>query len=388
MRAARNHAGHDRPLIVALDLPSGLDADSPALIGDAVRADLTVTFTAPKQANLLPPALHYNGDLVVADIGSPPSLIAASSSRLFLTEASDARAWLEATRYTPDSYKNTHGHALIIAGSRGMTGAAALCGNAAMSVGAGLVTVATASSALAGVTARLWPEVMTAMLPETESGSVGANALEPVAKLSERATVIAIGCGLTSDEEETRRFVREVVESRAVPIIIDADGLNALAPWPTELRGTREAPIILTPHEGEMRRLLGARAGSDFNDRVRAVSDFAAENELIVVLKGTRTLIAAPDGRVFVNPTGNPGLGTAGSGDTLTGIIAGFNAQAFAALKTEADALAATVAAVYVGGLAGDLAAQARGLRALVASDIREHLGAAIRALDAKGEEP
>lgn len=388
LRAAREHAGHDRPLFVSLDLPSGLDADSPAPIGDAARADLTVTFTAPKQANVLPPASHFGGALVVADIGSPPALLDAAPSKLFLTEASDARAWLEATRYAPDSYKNTHGHALVIAGSRGMTGAAALCANAAMTTGAGLVTVATAASALAGATARLMPEVMTAPLPETELGSVGDGALAHVKTLSERATVIAIGCGLTHESEETRRFVRETVEGRAVPVIIDADGLNALAPWPAALRGTREAPIILTPHEGEMRRLLGARDRGDFKDRVRLVSDFAAENGLIVVLKGTRTLVAAPDGRVYVNPTGNPGLGTAGSGDTLTGIIAGFNAQALATLKTEADAVAATVAAVYVGGLAGDLAARERGLRALVASDIRGHLGAAIRALDAKGEQP
>ena len=388
LRAAREHAGLERPLFVSLDLPSGLDADSPAPVGDAVRADLTVTFTAPKQANVLPPASHFGGALVVADIGSPPALLDSAPSKLFLTEAADARAWLEATRYAPDSYKNTHGHALVIAGSRGMTGAAALCGNAAMGAGAGLVTVATASSALAGVTARLMPEVMTAPLPETELGSVGDGARAHVSKLSERATVVAIGCGLSHDSEETRRFVRETVESRTVPFIIDADGLNALAPWPVELRGTREAPIILTPHEGEMRRLVGARAGADFRDRARLVSDFAAEHQLVVVLKGTRTIIAAPDGRVFVNPTGNPGLGTAGSGDTLTGIITAFNAQAFATLKTEADPVAATVAAVYVGGLAGDLAARAKGLRALVASDIREHLGAAIRALDAKGEQP
>jgi NAD(P)H-hydrate epimerase len=155
------------------------------------------------------------------------------------------------------------------------------------------------------------------------------------------------------------------------------------------LRGTSDAPIILTPHEGEMRRLVGARASLDFvKDRTRLVSDFATEHQLVVVLKGTRTLIAAPDGRVYVNPTGNPGLGTAGSGDTLTGIITGFLAQAFAASKTDADAVAAIVAAVYAAGFAGDMAARERGMRALVASDVRTHLGAIIRALDPKGEQP
>jgi NAD(P)H-hydrate epimerase len=388
LRMARERAALDRPLFVSLDLPSGLDADSPAPIGDAARADLTITFTAPKQANVLPPASDFNGALVVADIGSPPALLDSAPSKIFLTEAADARAWLEATRYTPDSYKNTHGHALVIAGSRGMTGAAVLCGNAAMSAGAGLVTVATPASAHVGVAARLMPEVMAAALPETEHGSISLEAREHISKLAERATIIAIGCGLSNDAEETRRFVRETIEGRVVPVVIDADGLNALSPWPKDLRGSREAPLILTPHEGELRRLLGMRDVDDLRERARVLSDFATERSLTVVLKGARTMIAAPDGRVFVNPTGNPGLGTAGSGDTLTGIITGFNAQSFAALKTEADAVAATVAAVYVAGLAGDLAARKLGMRALVASDVRESLSAAILALDAKGEQP
>lgn len=388
LRSARTHAHQVRPLIVSLDLPSGLDADSAAVNSDTVRADLTVTFTAPKAANVLPPAADFNGRLVIADIGSPPGLIEAADSRLFLVEADDVRAWLEATRYTPGSYKNTHGHALIIAGSRGMTGAAALCANAAMRAGTGLVTLATAASALSNVSSRLMPEVMAAALPETESGSVDATAGAHALKLAERAAVVAVGPGLSSDSGETRRFVQEFVRRRKVPLVLDADALNALAPWAADLRGTREAPLILTPHEGEMRRLLGVEDAAALQDRVRAVSEFSTAHKLIVVLKGTRTLVAAPDGRVFVVPTGNAGLGTAGSGDTLTGIITGFNAQAFATLKTGADAVQATVAAVFVGGLAGDLAAREHGMRTLTASDVREHLGAAIRALDAEGEQP
>ena len=182
--------------------------------------------------------------------------------------------------------------------------------------------------------------------------------------------------------------MRELVERRTTPVVVDADGLNALAPWPAELRGTREAPVILTPHEGEMLRLLGSEDRSALEERARVVSEFASEHALVVVLKGTRTLVAAPDGRVFVNPTGNAGLGTAGSGDTLTGIITGFLAQAFGALKDKADAVETTVAAVYVAGLAGDLAASERGMRALVASDVRAYLSAAVRALDPEGERP
>jgi hydroxyethylthiazole kinase-like uncharacterized protein yjeF len=388
LRAARTHAGHDAPLFVSLDLPSGLNADSRALIGPAVRADLTVTFTAAKPANVLPPASHLNGRLAVADIGSPPALVEAAPSRLFLTEESDARAWLEATRYTPDSYKNTHGHAFVVAGSRGMTGAAVLCADAAMAAGAGLVTLAAPESALPAIAPRLMPEVMTAPLQETEAGSVSAEGYAQFESLSARATALAVGCGLTHEDESTRRFVREAFERRRTPLVIDADGLNALSPWPEELKGTREAPVVLTPHEGEMLRLLGAAEASALDERARVVAEFATAQSLFVVLKGTRTLVAAPDGRVFINPTGNAGLGTAGSGDTLTGVITGFLAQEFGARGRDHDALACLLAAVYVAGLAGDLAARELGMRTMVASDVRKHLSAAVRALDPKGEMP
>lgn len=388
LRRARLRAQSTHPLIVSLDIPSGINADSPVLIGEAVQADLTITFTAPKPANVLPPASHQGGQLVTADIGSPPSLIEASTSNLFVTESEDARAWLVKTRYTPDSYKNTHGHALIIAGSRSMTGAAALCGRAAMRAGAGLATIATASSAEAVVAARSIPEIMTTALAETAQGAISFEAVAEALKLAQRATVVAIGPGLSNVDESTRRFVREVIEKRATPVVIDADGLNALSPWPADLRGAQELPLVLTPHPGEMLRLMGKTNKDALHDRVSAAQEFASAHELILVLKGARTIVAAPDGRVFVNPTGNAGLGTAGAGDTLTGIITGFLAQALATLKEEADALAATIAAVYVGGLAGDIAARTRGMRSLIASDISEHLGAAISILDPQGERP
>jgi hydroxyethylthiazole kinase-like uncharacterized protein yjeF len=388
LRRARERSQAAYPLIVSLDIPSGVNADSAALIGEAVRADLTVTFTAPKPANILPPAAHQGGQLVVTDIGSPPSLVEAATLKLFLIEAEDARGWLVKTRYAPDSYKNTHGHALIVAGSRSMTGAAALCGKAAMRAGAGLTTIATAASAEAVVAARSIPEIMTASLAENAQGAISSKAVEQALKLAERAAVVAIGPGLSSVDETTRRFVREIVERRQTPVVIDADGLNALSPWPATRRGSQEFPIVLTPHEGEMRRLIGTEAKEALKDRVNAAREFATAHELILVLKGTRTIIAAPDGRVFVNPTGNAGLGTAGAGDTLTGIITGFLAQAYATLKENADALAATIAAVYLGGLAGDIAARGKGMRSLIASDITEHLGAAISVLDPQGEQP
>jgi len=381
-------SGSPHSYIVSIDLPSGLDSDSPAPIGEAVDADVTVTMTAPKLANVLPPVANHNGKLVVADIGSPRELIDAAATQLFLIEEADARHWLIQTRYTPGSYKKTHGHALVIAGSRGFTGAAALCANAALRAGAGMVTVATPASSQPLVAIQVMSEVMTAELAETDRGGVSDEAIKSVLKLSERADVIAIGPGLSSQDERTRNFVRAVVDQRRTPVVIDADGLNNLAPWPADLRGSREYPIVLTPHEGEMLRLMGAEEKSALADRVQAARDFASAHQVIVLLKGTRSLIAAPDGGVFVNPTGNAGLGTAGAGDTLTGIITGFLAQAYSTLKQDVDALATVIAALYISGVAGDIAASKLGMRTLVASDIREHLGAAICSIDAIGERP
>lgn len=391
IRRARERSSAVRPFIVSLDIPSGLNADSAKLIGEAVPADLTVTFTAPKPANVLPPASHLNGKLVVANIGSPAALIEAANSNLFLTEETDVRKWLVSTRYAPDSFKNMHGHALVIAGSRGYIGAAVLCGNAAMRSGSGLVTIATPASAQSSVAVAAMPEIITIALAETDRGAVSNEATDHVLKLSSNAAVMAIGPGLSAEDERTRRFVYAVVKQRHTPVVIDADALNCLASysgngWPGDLLGSAEAPLILTPHPGEMLRLLGATDKSLLDDSVAIARDFATKHKVILVLKASRPLIAAPDGRIFINPTGNAGLGTAGAGDTLTGIIAGFIAQAFATLKENADALSATIAALYVGGLAGDFAARDLGMRTMVASDIREHLSEAVLSLDPEGE--
>ena len=345
--------------------------------------------TAPKRANVLPSACDYNGQLIVADIGSPAELISEQrAEELLLSEADDARRWLIGTRYTPGSYKNTHGHALIIAGSRGFTGAAALCGNAAMRAGAGLVTVATPVSAQPMVASQVMSEVMTTSLAETDRGAVSDEAFEYVAKLAPRMDVIAIGPGVSSEDDRTRQFVRQLVERRVTPLVIDADGLNCLAPWPLDLKGSPENPIVLTPHPGEMLRMLGTNDKAALRDRVAAAREFAVRHEVILVLKGSRTIIAAPGGQVTINPTGNPGLGTGGSGDTLTGIVTGFIAQARGSLRDQMDTFETVAAAVYVSGLAGDFAANEVGMRAMVASDIREYLSQAFRQLDPSGETP
>ena len=374
--------------IISIDIPSGLNADEEQPIGESVSADATVTMTAPKRANILSPASDYNGQLIVSDIGSPAELIGEQRAQLLLSEADDAHRWLIGTRYTPGSYKNTHGHALIIAGSRGFTGAAALCGNAAMRAGAGLVTVATPVSVQPVVASQVMSEVMTTSLAETDRGAVSDDAFEYVAKLAPRMDVIAIGPGLSSEDERTQKFVHEVVERRVTPVVIDADGLNCLAPWPSDLKGSPENPVVLTPHPGEMLRLLGTTDKTALRDRVSAARDFAVSHDVVLVLKGSRTIIAAPDGRVTVNSTGNAGLGTAGSGDTLTGVITSFIAQARGTLRDQMDVFETVIAGVYVSGLAGDLAARALGMRAMVASDIRQHLSEAFRHLDPEGERP
>lgn len=388
LRDARDYSSQHSSIIVSIDIPSGLNADSEKLIGETVRADATVTMTAPKRANVVPPAADYNGKLIVAEIGSPPALISETSPDLFVSEATDARQWLIQTRYSPDSYKNKHGHALVIAGSRGFTGAAALCGNAAMRAGAGLVTVATPASAQPLVATQVMPEVMTTALAETDRGAVSDDAIDYALKFAARADVVAIGPGLSAEDDRTQTFVRAIVDKRKTPVVIDADGLNCLAPWPSDLRGSDEFPIVLTPHPGEMQRLLGADHKSSLDDRVEIAREFATTHKVILVLKGSRALVAAPDGRVVVNSTGNPGLGTAGAGDTLTGVIAGCLAQSYATLTTRADAMQTVIAALYLSGLAGDLAAVKLGMRAMVASDIRENLNEAFRSLDPSGEMP
>jgi len=392
-RRARERSSRRRPLIVSIDLPSGLNADLAQPIGETVQADLTVTFTAPKAANVLPPASHLNGKLVIANIGSPAALIQAANPKLFVTEENDVREWLVKTRYTPDSFKNMHGHALVIAGSRGYAGAAVLCGNAAIQSGAGLVTIATPASAQSAVAASVMPEVMTTALAETDRGAVSDEAIDHVKQLAAKVAVIAMGPGLSAEDERTRRFVFSVVKQRQTPLVIDADALNCLANysskgWPPELQGSEEAQLILTPHPGEMMRLLGTTDKTALDDRVGVARRFATQHKLILVLKGARSLVASPDGRIFINPTGNAGLGTAGAGDTLTGIIAGFIGQAGATLKENSDPLSATIAALYLGGLAGDFAARDLGMRSMIASDIREHLSEAIRSIDPKGEQP
>jgi len=356
----------DGPMVVALDIPSGLCADSAELNGIVLCADVTVTFTAPKPANILPPASRCNGDLAVADIGSPCDLVNRHHSKLYLATAEDAEKWLIATEFTPDSYKFRRGHVLLIAGSADYSGAAVLCGDAAIRSGVGLVTIACPESSRGSIITRVQPEVMVRGVSETKKGSISEEALEEIAGfVGRKIDAVAIGSGLSSGEETTRSFVRRYVENRTTPVVIDADGLNALAPF--DMRGSVELPLILTPHLGEFKKLLGR--DDEIGDVVTAVREFAQKHHVTVILKGERTMIAEPSGCVAVSPTGNSGLGKAGNGDTLTGLISGFVAQA---VQQKIGMFETAVAAVYLAGLAGDIAEAKYGKRVMTASDVRE----------------
>ena len=363
--------------IVAVDIPSGADADatrSPRAtdsrngVGDEVReearADAIVTFTAPRPAHVF--AGLTRGSSVIAPIGSPPEAI-VSQLGLHLSTPPDF-APLLAPR-AREGNKGSYGHVLVIGGSLGKAGAAAMAGFAALRSGAGLSTVATPKSALATVAA-FHPELMTEPLAETEQGTISLRALGPsLDSLLERKT-LAIGPGI-SRNSETAEFVRAIVKrgdsssivNSVVNMVVDADALNAFEGSASQLNG-RGRTVVITPHPGEMSRLTGLSIAEIQANRLEVARKFAHEHELIVVLKGHRTLIAAPDGTVWVNPTGNPGMATGGTGDVLTGMVAGLIAQ------HPQHALEATALAVYLHGLAGDLANESVGESSLVATDL------------------
>ena len=368
--SAFNEDDEQKTLIISLDLPSGLNADQSEKNGVSVCAHLTVTFTAPKLANVLPPAANYNGELHVVNIGSPCELINNSPSQTFLTEEKDACDWLAKTNFSTASYKNRRGHALVVGGAKNYAGAAILSGNAAIISGAGLATVATPESVHNAVASRMLPEIMTRSVTETPNGAIADAAVEEILEFIEgKIDAVAVGCGMSSSEESTRKFARRFIEQRKTPVVVDADALNSLAPF--DLHGSDALPIILTPHEGEFLKLLGTKDKAAIENRVQAARDFAVKHNVILVLKGERSLIAAPDGNVVINPTGNSGLGKAGNGDTLLGIIAGFVAQA---VQMKINIFETVIAAVYLAGLAGDIAAQKIGKRSMLATDVRECL--------------
>jgi len=363
--------------VVAVDLPSGISADTGELIGDSVRANATVTFTAPKIAHVFPPGCERMGDWIVKQIGTPPKALDDEPDLSLSLVCREDLAWLTQPRKL-DANKGDFGRVLILAGSVGKTGAAALAAKAALRVGAGLVTVATAKSALP-IIASLGMEYMTEPLPETEAGTISLRALDDgrIEKLLDGKSVLAIGPGLGT-VPETAELVRTVVNQAIIPVVLDADGLNAFDGRMNEFRAGSQSPpaAVLTPHPGEMARLAGASTGEIQARRVEYAREFSNRYNLNLVLKGFRTLVAAPSGGVAVNPTGNPGMATGGTGDVLTGIIAGLLAEYPA--RSVAEVVAG---AVYLHGLAGDIAIQDLDPASIIAGDLIAAIPKARRAL-------
>jgi len=373
--------------VVAVDIPSGVEADTGAVRGPAIQATHTVTFGLPKLGLVLEPGAGRTGELHVADISLPRPLVEAEGGRYLLTPAL-VRDWLP--RREAEAHKGRFGHVLVVAGSRGMVGAAVLAARAAALAGAGLVTLAVPRS-IQNVAAGFQPEIMTLGLPETGAGTLCRAAREQIEEFLPRASVLALGPGLTT-HPETAELVRELLPGVRVPCVLDADGLNAFGGGERETDrnsagtpageslppgGFREKPdLVLTPHPGEMARLLGLKSAAEVQaDRLGVAERTAAAWRCTVVLKGARTLVAEP-GKTYINPTGNPGMATGGTGDVLTGIIAGLLAQGL-------EPGPAAAAAAFLHGRAGDLAVAERGQASLLAGHLLEFLPAAFRELDA-----
>jgi NAD(P)H-hydrate epimerase len=358
--------------VVAIDLPTGLSADTAELPGEAIEATMTVTLAAPKIPLVFPPADSRAGDLVIADIGIPaPILDELEGPHLELLTRERMRGILPAR--AAESHKGDFGRVLIVAGSLGRTGAAHLAALGALRSGAGLVTVATPRSCLP-ILASMGAEYMTVPLDETPAGTVDFSALERVLEFN--ADVMACGPGLGQDPG-TSAFVQGLLERCGVPLVLDADALNAFASEPERLAGRDGVDVIITPHPGEMARLINGTIEAVQHDRLAHAREFATAHRVHVVLKGHRTVIAGPDGRSFVNLTGNAGMATGGTGDLLTGMIAAWFAQLL-------DAEAASKLSVYLHGAAGDLAAADEGQIALTASDVASHLGDAMQDLNGR----
>lgn len=364
--------------VFAVDTPSGLPSGTEKVGGPVVRAHTTVTFTAPKLGQLASGRSASVGRLVVAPIGTPSELVEELGN--------DKLRWIEPGEFRElcferpaDANKGNYGHALIVAGSRGKTGAAVLAARGALRAGAGLVTVATPKEML-GVVAAGAAEMMTAPLAATDDGTISLRNLDygRFRALLDKKTVLAVGPGLTT-HTETQQFVITIVKECELPLILDADGLNAFAGRSDDLAQRKGAPLAVSPHPGEMARLLGSTAEHVQANRLQTALDAAARWKAHVVLKGYRTILATPDGRAYFNSTGNPGMASGGTGDVLTGMLAGFTAQFGAARWEKILALG-----VYLHGLAGDFAAARVGEAPLIASDLVEAIPEAWRHLRAE----
>ncbi len=344
-------------------------ADQFQIIGPAVKADLTVTMAAPKIAHVFPPSETLVGELVVADISTPPFLFEDESLTLTMTEEKMLLPYF--TKRDRNTHKGTYGHLFILSGSLGKTGAAAMSGRAALKMGAGLVTVGTPKSCVP-IVARSMEELMTEPLPETSEWTLSEDGLDKILSLLQGMDAVMIGPGL-STQESTSRLIKKMLPKLKIPMILDADALNIISEE-IGILSSLQAPAVLTPHPGEFARLLQSGTKEVLQNKIQLVPEFARKYNIYVVLKGYRTLISDPDGHLFINPTGNPGMATGGSGDVLSGMLG--------AMIIQEDNLCDAVAAgVYVHGLSGDIAAKKMSEKSLLAGDIISCLPEAVKTL-------
>jgi NAD(P)H-hydrate epimerase len=358
--------------VVAVDVPSGIDADTGAVCGSAIRATLTVTFGAMKSGLALYPGAEYAGEVVVADIGIPRMVVEQADIPRRLITREQVHEWLPPR--PPDAHKGRFGHVLVVGGSVGLAGAPMMAAEAALRVGAGLCSVAVPQSIYAAAAGTL-REAMVHPLPHLPEGCLSAQSIDAMEPLLERASVLAIGPGW-STLPPAREALRKLLSIVQVPCVIDADALNCLALEP-DLLPAEHPPLVLTPHPGEMARLMHTDTATVQANRLESALQASRRFGAVVALKGARTVVATPEGRIWVNPTGNAGMATGGSGDVLTGVIAGLLAQGL-------DAEHSAASGVYLHGLAGDLAAQEVGMAGMIAGDIIRCLP---RALESSSQE-
>jgi NAD(P)H-hydrate epimerase len=344
--------------VMSIDIPSGLNADSGGIMGIAVRANLTVTFGFPKLGHVLFPGAQLVGRLVRIDIGIPDIIAEKVKSHCWILEPDDiSELFIEEKG---DIHKGSRGHLLILAGSLGKTGAATLSALGALRTGAGLVTLGIPKSLNSIMESKL-TEAMTVPLPETDVGSLSLKAKDEILDLMEGKSALAIGPGL-SQNSETVALIRDIVAGCHLPMIIDADGLNGLAGDPDAMKALNERKV-LTPHPGEMGRLMGLKSSDVQRDRVGTVASFVEKYGCCLVLKGAGSLIAEPGGQIYLNPTGNPALSSGGSGDVLTGMISGFLARGWSTTN-------AATTGVYLHGLAADILAEDMGEAGVLAGEL------------------
>ncbi len=353
--------------VVAVDIPTGIDADTGAVIGAAVLADLTVTMALLKRGLVLYPGALFAGTVRVVDIGIPSEVVEKEKITVHLLDR--GYAWGILRHRYPDTHKGDYGHLMVLAGSLGKAGAAVMAARGALRTGAGLVSVAVPNS-LVPIIQQQIIEAMCIPSAESIDGTLGIGAEGELLKAAEKMSACAIGPGL-STHYETVQVVRNLIQRLAIPMVIDADGLNAVAGSVNILKKVK-APVVLTPHPGEMGRLVGLSSVEVRKDRIKIASDFAVKHKVTLVLKGAGTVVAGPDGEVFINSTGNPGMATGGTGDVLTGMIGSLLAQDYPAVQ-------AACLGVYLHGLAGDLAAKEKGEMGMIAGDLIEKIPEAIK---------